>query len=41
MAATDGDSEASAICENKIIVKTHVLFAFAKHFSVTKLRKYQ
>ena len=41
MAATEGGSGASATCENKIIVKSNVLFAFAKHFSVPKLLKYQ
>ena len=31
----------SPLCENKITVKTHVLFVFAQHFSVQKLLKYQ
>ena len=36
-----GGSGASPPCENNIIVKTQVLFAFAQHFSVPKLLKYQ
>ena len=41
MVATEGSSGALPPCENKIIVKTDVLFVFAQHFSVPKLLKYQ